>query len=82
MGHVKFENLSEPIHLSFFSPLVPEDGSQDSRDEKWGPGFLLGGEERAPFPLGMLAQVHRCKRGCLPVGLRPEEMMVLTPVKK
>lgn len=30
----------------------------------------------------MLAQVHRCKRGCLPVGLRPEEMMVLTPVKK
>lgn len=39
---IKFENQSEPVSLSFFSPLVSEDRSQDSRGKKGEAGHREG----------------------------------------
>lgn len=78
--------LSQLVSLS----SSPEDGSQDSGDEEWGPG--LGGGERlssrasTPFPRERLMQVLNGKQrlsalGCN-FGLRHSEFTFFRPRKK
>lgn len=56
---IKFENHSEPVSLSFFSPSVSEDRSQDSRGRKWAAGLREGKkgppQQGVPPPSGKAA---------------------------
>lgn len=56
---IKFENHSEPVSLSFFSPLVSEDRSQDSRGKKGEAGLREGRtgppQQGLPPPAGKAA---------------------------